>query len=496
VLRACRRSILTDNPRLPQLSLIAVRRRELTGKTGSASIQRMSSCCGWPLRALLFSLAALPSVLAACNVRPPDGIFACQESRNCPLSMGCYGGVCRAAAPPAAAGAQSVAGVSGGSDPGQSRGLPPVGGATPGSGGNPAQTGGIGNPAQTGGIGNPAQTGGMGSPVAGSMQNVVGGSGTGGGNTAGTGNAGHTAGSAGNAGASAGGGSAIVCKCATHDACCDGCLPQNEAGSCTTDSTDCTNDVCRAGTCAHERKANACLIAGICYADAQDNPSAKCQYCDSAARPAAWSFKKLGAACDDGQFCDGVDSCDGSGSCASHSGDPCSGTDPCKLCDEPTQRCSYSTNMTFYDSASGLLWEVTPSNGSSDWAPAIDKCAALTLCGHDDWRLPTISELRTLVRGCASTQTGGSCSISDACLTRSCDVNCETCDGIQGPSDGNFWPPELMGNSGYAWSSSTVSDDTKSAWIAYFLFGWIGDHPKLSTGPADAASGRCARTGR
>jgi hypothetical protein len=213
--------------------------------------------------------------------------------------------------------------------------------------------------------------------------------------------------------------------------------------------------------------------------------------------PTAWLNKDAGNACDDKLYCNGTDSCDGRGRCETHAGDPCAGSDTCRLCSESSKSCVYATDKTLYDVTSNLTWEVKQGVGVFDWQPAIDRCASLTFCGQSDWRLPTITELRSLIRGCASTQTGGSCPVTDSCLTNSCNDGCFCSNGMTGPgSDGAFWPPGLEGNAGYAWSASTVTDEMSRAWIVFFLSGSIGPLPKLSTSQADAATVRCTRTGR
>ena len=51
------------------------------------------------------------------------------------------------------------------------------------------------------------------------------------------------------------------------------------------------------------------------------------------------------------------------------------------------------------DSATGLMWQDTSENNSAtyNWQEAIASCEALTLDTYDDWRLPNINELKTLI---------------------------------------------------------------------------------------------------
>jgi Protein of unknown function (DUF1566) len=50
------------------------------------------------------------------------------------------------------------------------------------------------------------------------------------------------------------------------------------------------------------------------------------------------------------------------------------------------------------DRSTGLIWSrENVAGGSMKWAAAKEACAKLKLGGHDDWRLPTIRELLTLV---------------------------------------------------------------------------------------------------
>ncbi len=52
---------------------------------------------------------------------------------------------------------------------------------------------------------------------------------------------------------------------------------------------------------------------------------------------------------------------------------------------------------TVVDTTTGLEWQASPFAESMKHADAVQACAELRLGGHDDWRLPTRTELLTLV---------------------------------------------------------------------------------------------------
>jgi hypothetical protein len=70
-------------------------------------------------------------------------------------------------------------------------------------------------------------------------------------------------------------------------------------------------------------------------------------------------------------------------------------------------------------------------------AEAADFCASFSIVGLTEWRLPTITEARSLAGGCANTAPGGSCPISDpSCLDASCGLSadCASCSFGAGPN--------------------------------------------------------------
>lgn len=59
---------------------------------------------------------------------------------------------------------------------------------------------------------------------------------------------------------------------------------------------------------------------------------------------------------------------------------------------------------TITDSATGLMWIRAPQtapgapfNGKMSWANAIINCEALTYAGHNDWRLPNVKEMVSIL---------------------------------------------------------------------------------------------------
>jgi uncharacterized protein (TIGR02145 family) len=126
---------------------------------------------------------------------------------------------------------------------------------------------------------------------------------------------------------------------------------------------------------------------------------------------------------------------------------------------------------TWTDDDSGLVWQKDWA-GTKTWNDAKTYCARLTGTG---WHLPTISELRSLIRGCAATQTGGSCNVQEGdCLAWSCrDGSCDGCSSGGGPASGCYWDSDLGGNCTWFWSSSLIADDSNDAWYVFFDYGLV-----------------------
>ncbi|MCP4538918.1 MAG: DUF1566 domain-containing protein, partial [Chloroflexi bacterium] len=125
------------------------------------------------------------------------------------------------------------------------------------------------------------------------------------------------------------------------------------------------------------------------------------------------------------------------------------------------------------------------------------------------WRLPTLSELRTLVRSGSDTDCNviewdmewttvpsGYCGVWDNCLSQSScwvgsECNPSACGTLEGPGTGGcYWDAALSGTCSYYWSASEHADYTGSAWSVYFHYGSVVYNRKLSNDYV-----RCVRSG-
>jgi hypothetical protein len=114
--------------------------------------------------------------------------------------------------------------------------------------------------------------------------------------------------------------------------------------------------------------------------------------------------------------------------------------------------------------------------------------------GYGGWRLRDIDDLRSLIRGCAATDAGGACGVTDNCGASGCwNDSCRGCPDGRGPGPaGAYWPPELSGSdASCCWSSSAVADLGGDAWGVDFAG---GDVESYAAGGA-LGGVRCVRGG-
>ncbi len=154
--------------------------------------------------------------------------------------------------------------------------------------------------------------------------------------------------------------------------------------------------------------------------------------------------------------------------------------------------CNAEKAAIWYDSTSGLTWQNTAISTYSQ-SSGSTYCANLSLGSYSDWRLPTVSELRSLARSCTKITTGGTCSVIDSCTSyASCynSSNCGTCTSGAGPSDaGMYWDAALIDTGSTYWSATVLSDYASSyGWTIDFTSGTLA-YQYLT----DPFSVRCAR---
>lgn len=133
-------------------------------------------------------------------------------------------------------------------------------------------------------------------------------------------------------------------------------------------------------------------------------------------------------------------------------------------------------NGVCQDPATGLEWQEFPGDTKINGTSALTYCTALDLKGSG-WRLPNISELRSLVRNCENTQIDGLCGVLDtssacgvpaSCLDSHCN-NSALCAPASCPTKARcYWPQELSGDCAAFWSSSDQDDMPGVAWIVDF----------------------------
>jgi len=77
-------------------------------------------------------------------------------------------------------------------------------------------------------------------------------------------------------------------------------------------------------------------------------------------------------------------------------------------------------------SENDLMWYIDdPANPTTKlnqmtYSKAVEYCKNLDHCDFNDWRVPTIAELRTLVYGYSDIEPDGRCKVGDNCLHKTC----------------------------------------------------------------------------
>jgi hypothetical protein len=168
----------------------------------------------------------------------------------------------------------------------------------------------------------------------------------------------------------------------------------------------------------------------------------------------------------------------------------------------------------WYDEQTSLSWQdpqkdaYADNNGGVTSLDAIRYCEELIIKGQDDWRLPTIDELRSIIRGASGSESSGACPVTEgARLAGTSAADVVKCSGqlqpFQCSGSGNCCLHEALNGTCNTvdpastthyletWSSTPAADDPEN-WIGYVFFdtGTVGFNHSLSLGEV-----RCVRDG-
>ncbi len=99
-------------------------------------------------------------------------------------------------------------------------------------------------------------------------------------------------------------------------------------------------------------------------------------------------------------------------------------------------------DATVTDIATGLIWQQEDDNVRRTWEEAIIYCEGMKNANYEDWRLPNIKELRTIID-----------------MTTS------------GPAIDPIAFPGT--NVSFYWSATTLASNSEYAWSVEFTSGWV-----------------------
>lgn len=172
--------------------------------------------------------------------------------------------------------------------------------------------------------------------------------------------------------------------------------------------------------------------------------------------------------------------------------------------------CDCTDYTVWNDPDTNLSWQdpqkdaYTPGDPGLTQEDALRYCEELVMGGYDDWRLPNIDELRTLIRGNPGTMTDGNCPVREGSpRADGTDTACLPVPDYQGPGVGGcYWAPELTGTCNkpdpadeglrpLETVSSTVASDDQF-WVGCVLF---NEGAAVFNHIYSLADVRCVRTG-
>ncbi|MBP5406077.1 DUF1566 domain-containing protein [bacterium] len=153
--------------------------------------------------------------------------------------------------------------------------------------------------------------------------------------------------------------------------------------------------------------------------------------------------------------------------------------------------CGAESKTPCKDSSSGLIWSSMPDK-SKNWRDAVSYCINHSESGGRMWSLPTIDELRTLVKNCPNVEYGGECAVSEekGLLAIYESGTRESCFCYDAETEYN-----KFGDRGFFWSSSILSDYPECIWGIFMGYISYGAHGRtgveiLINSNSDESSGK------
>lgn len=141
----------------------------------------------------------------------------------------------------------------------------------------------------------------------------------------------------------------------------------------------------------------------------------------------------------------------------------------------PEGKCSFEAKMTLKKQLKINNW--SQKSAEMSWDDAIAYCDNLQENGYNDWRLPNIDELRTLIKNNSETELGGSCKISEKAGKLAYRDKDKKCDGggycFMGMYSYKCNDYSQFGDKERLLSSSRLSDSSDSMWYIDFNSGRI-----------------------
>ena len=158
---------------------------------------------------------------------------------------------------------------------------------------------------------------------------------------------------------------------------------------------------------------------------------------------------------------------------------------------------------TWIDPTTGLEWH-------AEWGGVMTWQDASSYCWNPNgWRLPNISELRSLLRNCSGTTgMGGKCKVADVCLECNVDQPCldlfsechsEECYGCtvgEPDFDQCHLPSAIVGECTTYWSFSQVHDRPGYFWGVSFRWGDVVDYQDRDEEDYPGHGVLCVRSGQ